>query len=92
MLQLLPFQCSANVLFVAPIEYRPTAKQLVVVGHATALNVVPVDALGFGLDVDDHAAAAPAGVAVTNTPPAAKPAETTSVKTLERRERREEIK
>jgi len=78
-------------LVAAPIEYRPTAKQLVVVGHVTALNVLPVEPLGFGLDVDDHTAAAPAGAAVTNTPAAANPTETTSVKALEHRERREEI-
>jgi hypothetical protein len=64
----------------------------VVVGHATALKVLPVDPLGFGLDVLDHAAAAPAGAADTNTPPAANPTETTAVKILERRERREEIR
>jgi len=92
MLQLLPFQCSVKVLVAAPIEYRPTAKQLVVLGHATALSVLPLEPLGFGLDVDDHTAAAPAGIAVAKTPPATNPTETTSVKSLERRERREEIK
>ena len=92
MLQLLPFQCSANVLVVEPFVYRPTAKQLVVVGHATALKVLPVDPLGFGLDVDDHTDAAPAGAAAANTPPATSATETATVENLERRERREEIK
>jgi hypothetical protein len=79
-------------LVVAPIVYRPTAKQLVVAGHATALNVVAVEPFGFGLDTDDHTDAAPAGAAVANTPLAANPTESARVNTLERRERREGAK
>jgi hypothetical protein len=92
-LQLVPFQRSVNVLVVEPVVYRPTAKQLWVLGHATALSVLPVEPLGFGLDVVDHTEAAPAGAAAATTPPATRsPTETATVNTLERRERREEIK
>ncbi|MGO9875860.1 MAG: hypothetical protein ACLPVY_18945 [Acidimicrobiia bacterium] len=51
-----------------------------------------MEPLGFGLDVVDHTEAAPAGAAAARTPPATSPTETATVKNLERRERREEIK
>ena len=47
--QLLPFQCSANVLVAVFVVYTPTAKQLLALGHATPRRLVEELPLGFGL-------------------------------------------
>ena len=49
--QRVPFQCSTNVKVAELVSWVPTAKQLVRVGHDTALNS---DELRLGLTTIDH--------------------------------------
>jgi hypothetical protein len=51
--QLVPFQCSTNVLVVEPVVELPTAKQLVVLRHATPLKLA-AESLGLGLATIDQ--------------------------------------
>ena len=53
--QLVPFQCSTNVLPPVPLSHSPTAKQLVVLGHATPANRLSIAPLGLGMATTDHA-------------------------------------
>ena len=48
-LQLVPFQCSANVTQTAPLKYWPTAVQAVLDGHDTLERLLPVARAGLGM-------------------------------------------
>jgi hypothetical protein len=85
--QLLPFQCSTSVLIADAVETLPTAKQLFVVGQATALKLAPVEPLGLGFGWVFQMAAAPAGAETATSAPAASPTDSANVENLERRER-----
>jgi hypothetical protein len=50
----LPFQRSIRVVCVLPVFVDPTAKQLVVAGHATAWSALVLAPEGFGLAVIDQ--------------------------------------
>ena len=52
--QLVPFQRSITVTVFAAVVADPTAKQFVVLVHATPLKTVPVAAAGFGLATTDQ--------------------------------------
>jgi hypothetical protein len=73
-----------------PVENRPTAKQLVVVGHATPLKTVEMEPAAVGVVVFDHTAAAPAGWTATNVPKT-RPKVAASVLNRRKRDRRVDI-
>ena len=53
--QLVPFQCSTKVLVAELVDLKPTAKQLVAVGHDTPLRLASVEpSVGLGLATIDQ--------------------------------------
>jgi hypothetical protein len=52
--QLVPFQCSTNVLVPEPLDEKPTAKQLVVLGHETPYKTTKFAPVGWGLATIDQ--------------------------------------
>jgi hypothetical protein len=52
--QLVPFQRSTNVLVVVPSNERPTAKQVVGLGHDTPFRTLSAAPVGLGLVTMDQ--------------------------------------
>jgi len=69
--QLVPFQCSANVLWPGPLA-APTAKQLVVLGHDTPFSSDSFSPVGFGLAITDQLVPFQCSTSVARPPPTAK--------------------